>query len=76
VKPFFPHILSILFTSSRQRITLPKLHDFPLDLRSTPATRELEAALAVESQTKNQYLLRVHAPFLFPFPYSYESNSS
>ncbi|KAJ7827389.1 P-loop containing nucleoside triphosphate hydrolase protein [Mycena leptocephala] len=58
VKPFFPHILPILVTGSRRRITLPELHDFPLYLRSDPATRKLEAALAKEEQTKKQYLLR------------------
>ncbi|KAJ7827386.1 P-loop containing nucleoside triphosphate hydrolase protein [Mycena leptocephala] len=71
VKPFFPHILPILVTGSRRRITLPELHDFPLYLRSDPATRKLEAALAKEEQTKKQYLLRstlraFALPFLSP----------
>ncbi|KAJ7215431.1 P-loop containing nucleoside triphosphate hydrolase protein [Mycena pura] len=58
VKPFFPHIVPILYTGSRRRITLPELHDIPSYLRSDPATEKLLAALAVEDKTSNRYLIK------------------
>ncbi|KAF8205875.1 hypothetical protein K438DRAFT_1963648 [Mycena galopus ATCC 62051] len=58
VKPFFPHIIPILYTGSRRRITLPELRDIPLHLRADPATEKLLAALAVEEKTSSWYLAR------------------
>jgi hypothetical protein len=59
VKPFFLHLIPLLFTGSRRRITLPDLRDIPLYLRSDPATEKLLAALAVEDKNSNQYLVKV-----------------
>ncbi|KAJ7924025.1 P-loop containing nucleoside triphosphate hydrolase protein [Mycena leptocephala] len=58
VKPFFLHLIPLLFTGSRRRITLPDLRDIPLYLRSDPATEKLLAALAVEDKNSNQYLVK------------------
>ncbi|KAF8195279.1 P-loop containing nucleoside triphosphate hydrolase protein [Mycena galopus ATCC 62051] len=58
VKPFFLHLIPLLFTGSRRRITLPELCDIPLHLRSDPATEKLLAALAVENKDGNQYLVK------------------
>ncbi|KAJ7164505.1 P-loop containing nucleoside triphosphate hydrolase protein [Mycena filopes] len=58
VKPFFPHILPILFTGARRRLTLPELGDIPVYLRAEPATDRLLAALAVEDINGKRYLLR------------------
>ncbi|KAF7364178.1 hypothetical protein MSAN_01077100 [Mycena sanguinolenta] len=58
VKPFFPHIIPILYTGYRRRITLPELHDIPLHLRSDPATEQLLAALATEDKTSTWYLAK------------------
>ncbi|KAF7360011.1 hypothetical protein MVEN_00728700 [Mycena venus] len=58
VKPFFPHIIPILYTGSRRRITLPELRDIPLYLTSDPATAKLLAALAVEDKNSNLYLAK------------------
>lgn len=59
VKPFFPHIVPILFIGARRRIKLPELRDIPLHLRSDPATEKLLAALAVEDSTSDRYLANV-----------------
>jgi hypothetical protein len=59
VKPFFPHIVPLLYTGFRRRITLPELRDIPLYLRSDPATAKLLAALAVEDKTSSRYLAKV-----------------
>ncbi|KAJ6538295.1 ABC transporter type 1, transmembrane domain-containing protein [Mycena sp. CBHHK59/15] len=58
VKPFFPHIVPLLYTGYRRRITLPELHDIPLYLRSDPATERLMAALAIEDKTSSRYLAK------------------
>ncbi|KAF7338983.1 hypothetical protein MVEN_01974500 [Mycena venus] len=58
VKPFFPHIVPLLYTGYRRRITLPELRDIPLYLRSDPATVKLLAALAVEDNTSSRYLAK------------------
>ncbi|KAJ7364754.1 P-loop containing nucleoside triphosphate hydrolase protein [Mycena albidolilacea] len=58
VKPFFPHILPVLYTGSSRRITLPELRDIPLYLRADPATEKLLAALAVEDKTSSRYLAK------------------
>ncbi|KAJ7737650.1 P-loop containing nucleoside triphosphate hydrolase protein [Mycena olivaceomarginata] len=58
VRPFFPHIIPILYAGSRRRITLPELRDIPLHLRSDPATEKLLAALAVEDKTDSWYLVK------------------
>ncbi|KAJ7110721.1 P-loop containing nucleoside triphosphate hydrolase protein [Mycena crocata] len=58
VKPFFPHIVPILFVGSRRRLLLPELRDIPLFLRSDPATEKLLAALAVEDKTGDRYLAK------------------
>ncbi|KAJ7359935.1 P-loop containing nucleoside triphosphate hydrolase protein [Mycena albidolilacea] len=58
VRPFFPHIIPILYAGSRRRITLPELRDIPLYLRSDPATEKLLAALAVEDKTDSWYLVK------------------
>ncbi|KAJ7364775.1 P-loop containing nucleoside triphosphate hydrolase protein, partial [Mycena albidolilacea] len=57
-KPFFPHLVPILFTGSRRRITLPELRDIPLYLKAEPATEKLLAALAVEDKDSSRYLAR------------------
>ncbi|KAJ7759637.1 P-loop containing nucleoside triphosphate hydrolase protein [Mycena metata] len=57
-RPFFPHIVSLLFKGSRRRITLPELRDIPLHLRSGPATEKLVAALAVEDSKSDRYLIK------------------
>ncbi|KAJ7747834.1 P-loop containing nucleoside triphosphate hydrolase protein [Mycena metata] len=56
--PFFPHILPLLFTGARRRITLPELRDIPLYLRSDPATEKLLSALAVEDIKGERYLVK------------------
>ncbi|KAJ7710388.1 P-loop containing nucleoside triphosphate hydrolase protein [Mycena rosella] len=58
VKPFFPHLIPLLFTGSHRRITLPDLCDIPLYLRSDPATEMLLAALAVEDKNSDRYLVK------------------
>ncbi|KAF7344045.1 hypothetical protein MVEN_01694000 [Mycena venus] len=58
VKPFFPHIVPLLYTGYRRRITLPELRDIPLYLRSDPATEKLMAALAIENKTSSRYLAK------------------
>ncbi|KAJ6555376.1 hypothetical protein DFH09DRAFT_1084930 [Mycena vulgaris] len=58
VKPFFPHIVPILFIGARRRIKLPELRDIPLHLRLDPATEKLLAALAVEDSTSDRYLAK------------------
>ncbi|KAJ6447824.1 hypothetical protein C8R45DRAFT_1047297 [Mycena sanguinolenta] len=58
VKPFFPHIVPILYTGSHRRITLPELRDIPLYLRADPAMQRLLTALAVENQDSNWYLAK------------------
>ncbi|KAF7360909.1 hypothetical protein MSAN_01120800 [Mycena sanguinolenta] len=58
VKPFFPHIVPILYTGSRRRITLPELHDIPLYLRADPATEKILAALAIENKDSKWYLAK------------------
>ncbi|KAJ6550467.1 P-loop containing nucleoside triphosphate hydrolase protein [Mycena vulgaris] len=57
VKPFFPHIVPLLSTGYRRRITLPELHSIPLYLRSDPATAKLLAALAIEDKSSSRYLV-------------------
>ncbi|KAJ7465565.1 P-loop containing nucleoside triphosphate hydrolase protein [Mycena latifolia] len=58
VKPFFPHIVPLLYTGYRRRITLPELRNIPLYLRSDPATEKLMAALAIEDKTSSRYLAK------------------
>ncbi|KAJ6612057.1 P-loop containing nucleoside triphosphate hydrolase protein [Mycena sp. CBHHK59/15] len=58
VKPFFPHIVPLLYTGYRRRITLPELRNIPLYLRSDPATERLMAALAIEDKTSSRYLAK------------------
>ncbi|KAJ7869699.1 P-loop containing nucleoside triphosphate hydrolase protein [Mycena olivaceomarginata] len=58
VKPFFPHLVPILFAGWRRRITLPELRDIPLYLRADPATEMLLAALAVEDKASSRYLAK------------------
>ncbi|KAJ6617219.1 P-loop containing nucleoside triphosphate hydrolase protein [Mycena sp. CBHHK59/15] len=58
VKPFFLHLIPLLFTGSRRRITLSDLCDIPLYLRSDPATEKLLAALAVEDKNSDRYLVK------------------
>ncbi|KAJ7164480.1 hypothetical protein C8R46DRAFT_313109 [Mycena filopes] len=58
VKPFFPHILPLLFTGARRRLTLPELRDIPLYLRADPATVQLLATLSVEDSTSARFLVR------------------
>ncbi|KAJ7720516.1 hypothetical protein B0H16DRAFT_1896820 [Mycena metata] len=57
-KPFFPHIVPLLFTGARRRLTLPELRDIPHYLRADPATEKLLAALAIEDNTGNRYLVK------------------
>ncbi|KAJ7788604.1 P-loop containing nucleoside triphosphate hydrolase protein [Mycena olivaceomarginata] len=52
VRPFFPHIIPILYAGSRRRITLPELRDIPLHLS------KLLAALAVDDKTDSWYLVK------------------
>ncbi|KAJ7348623.1 hypothetical protein DFH08DRAFT_808350 [Mycena albidolilacea] len=54
VKPFFPHIVPLLHTGYRRRISLPELRDTPLHLRSDPATKKLLTTLAVEDKTSRR----------------------
>ncbi|KAJ6486599.1 P-loop containing nucleoside triphosphate hydrolase protein [Mycena vulgaris] len=58
VKPFFPHILPLLYIGSKRRITLPELRDIPLHLQADPATEKLLAALATGDKTSNRYLVK------------------
>ncbi|KAJ7164516.1 P-loop containing nucleoside triphosphate hydrolase protein [Mycena filopes] len=58
VKPSFPHILPLLFTGARRRLTLPELRDIPLYLRADPATAQLLVALGDEDSTSARYLVR------------------
>ncbi|KAJ6470710.1 hypothetical protein DFH09DRAFT_1477440 [Mycena vulgaris] len=58
VKPFFPHILPLLYIGSKGRIRLPELHNIPLHLKADPATEKLLAALATDDKTSNLYLLK------------------
>ncbi|KAJ7747845.1 P-loop containing nucleoside triphosphate hydrolase protein [Mycena metata] len=57
-KPFFPHIVPLLFTGAQRRLTLPELRDIPHYLRSDPATEKLLAALAIEDIKSNRYLVK------------------
>ncbi|KAJ7753658.1 P-loop containing nucleoside triphosphate hydrolase protein, partial [Mycena maculata] len=57
-KPFFPHILPLLYIGSTRRIKLPELRNIPLYLRADPATEKLLAALATTDRTSKRYLLR------------------
>ncbi|KAJ7747833.1 P-loop containing nucleoside triphosphate hydrolase protein [Mycena metata] len=57
-KPFFPHIVPLLFTGAQRRLTLPELRDIPHYLRSDPATEKLLAALAIEDMKSNRYLVK------------------
>lgn len=59
VKPLFLHLIPLLFTGSRRRITIPDLCDIPLYLRSDPATEKLLAALAIEDKSSDRYLVKV-----------------
>ncbi|KAF7334709.1 hypothetical protein MVEN_02301600 [Mycena venus] len=72
VKPFFPHLVPILYTGSRRRITLPELRNIPHYLQSDPATEKLLAALALEDRTSSWYLAKstfraFRGHFLSPF---------
>ncbi|KAJ7454282.1 P-loop containing nucleoside triphosphate hydrolase protein [Mycena galericulata] len=58
VKPFFPHIVPLLYLGSKRRITLPELRDIPLHLRADPATEKLLAALATGDKTSSRYLVK------------------
>ncbi|KAJ7139196.1 P-loop containing nucleoside triphosphate hydrolase protein [Mycena epipterygia] len=58
VRPFFPHIIPLLYIGSKRRIKLPELRDIPLYLRADPATEELLAALATGDKTSNRYLVK------------------
>ncbi|KAJ7880551.1 ABC transporter type 1, transmembrane domain-containing protein [Mycena olivaceomarginata] len=58
VKPLFLHLIPLLFTGSRRRITIPDLCDIPLYLRSDPATEKLLAALAIEEKSSDRYLVK------------------
>ncbi|KAJ6470696.1 ABC transporter type 1, transmembrane domain-containing protein [Mycena vulgaris] len=57
-KPFFPHILPLLYIGSKRRITLPELRDIPLYLRADPATEKLLAALATSDKTSTLFLVK------------------
>lgn len=65
VKPFFPHILPLLYAGYHRRIMLSELRDIPLYLRSDPATEKLLAALAVEDKSNDRYLIRVRLCDMF-----------
>ncbi|KAF8191030.1 ABC transporter type 1, transmembrane domain-containing protein [Mycena galopus ATCC 62051] len=58
VKPFFPHIVPILYSGWRRRITLPELQNIPLHLKADSATNKLLAALAVGDKTDRWYLAK------------------
>ncbi|KAJ6526464.1 P-loop containing nucleoside triphosphate hydrolase protein [Mycena capillaripes] len=58
VKPFFPHIVPLLYTGYHSRITLPELSEIPLHLTSDPATAKLLAALAIEDKLSSRYLAK------------------
>ncbi|KAK7017726.1 P-loop containing nucleoside triphosphate hydrolase protein [Favolaschia claudopus] len=74
VKPFFPHLLPLLYRGSKRRITLPELKEIPLHLQADPATEKLLVALAGEERKGGRYLLKstfraFRADFLSPvFP--------
>ncbi|KAJ7751884.1 P-loop containing nucleoside triphosphate hydrolase protein [Mycena maculata] len=57
-KPFFPHILPLLYIGSKRRIKLPELRNIPLYLRADPATEKLLAALATTDETSSRYLVK------------------
>ncbi|KAJ7764164.1 P-loop containing nucleoside triphosphate hydrolase protein [Mycena maculata] len=57
-KPFFPHILPLLYIGSKRRIKLPELRNIPLYLRADPATEKLLAALATTDRTSGRYLVK------------------
>ncbi|KAJ7734086.1 P-loop containing nucleoside triphosphate hydrolase protein [Mycena metata] len=58
VKPFFPHLLPLLYIGSKRRIKLPELRDIPLELTAAPATEQLLAALATGDKTSKYYLVK------------------
>ncbi|KAJ7489763.1 P-loop containing nucleoside triphosphate hydrolase protein [Mycena galericulata] len=58
VKPFFPHLVPLLYRGSKRRITLPELREIPVHLRADPATEKLLAALATRDKTSNRYLFK------------------
>ncbi|KAJ7664769.1 P-loop containing nucleoside triphosphate hydrolase protein [Mycena rosella] len=58
VRPFFPHILPLLYIGSKRRIKLSELRDIPLYLRADPATEKLLAALATGDETSKRYLIK------------------
>ncbi|KAJ6596244.1 P-loop containing nucleoside triphosphate hydrolase protein [Mycena vulgaris] len=57
-KPFFPHILPLLYIGSKRRITLLELRDIPLSLRADPVTEKLLAALATGDKTSTLFLVK------------------
>ncbi|KAK7018259.1 P-loop containing nucleoside triphosphate hydrolase protein [Favolaschia claudopus] len=74
IKPFFPHLLPLLYRGSTRRITLPELKEIPTHLQADPATEKLLEALKGEERAGNRYLLKstfraFRADFLSPvFP--------
>ena len=57
VKPFFPHIVPLLYIGSKRPIKLPELREIPLYLRAEPATEKLMAALATGDKGSSRYLV-------------------
>ncbi|KAJ7644824.1 P-loop containing nucleoside triphosphate hydrolase protein [Roridomyces roridus] len=56
-KPFFPHIVPLLYIGSKRPIKLPELSDIPTYLQADPATEKLMAALATGDKTNPRYLI-------------------
>lgn len=58
LKPFFLHLLPLLYTGSKRMLTLDDLRDVPSHIQATPARDKLEAALKKCDQGHSRYLLK------------------
>jgi ATP-binding cassette subfamily C (CFTR/MRP) protein 1 len=58
VKPFFPHLIPLLYTGSKRRLTLDDLTRLPPHVLARPARLKLEAALREIDDKSPAYLLK------------------
>lgn len=58
LKPFFFHLIPLLYIGSKRRLTLDDLGDVPVHLLAIPTRKRLEDALAKGDPTSPGYLFR------------------
>lgn len=58
LKPLFFHLLPLLYTGYKRRLTLDDLGDVPRHLLAVPARERLKKGLDKEDQARSTYLFR------------------